>query len=204
MRVLRDFCLVKIDKKYRDEIKTKSGAKLYVAPEWRPEWHATIEGKVVAIPEKLSDQYFENKGIVADVHVGDKIYFNYLVVSSGGVNEVKIDDELYYKVDYPAIWAYKRRGKLTMISGWVFVEPYVEKKDEKVGSLYLPEMSQTEVHKDLGTIYRIGKPLAHEHDLKLKQGDVVAFRKIGAFENEIEGHNVYVMKQECIMAKINM
>lgn len=200
MRVLRDFCMVKIDKEYQDEIITRYGQKLFVDVRFRPEHHVTIFGEVVAIPEKISDQYFETKGIDPDVKVGDKIYFNYLVVNP--INKVEIDDETYYKVDYPAIFAYKRKGKMHMVSSWTFVEPYVEKKDEKIGSIYLPEMMKTETHKELGRIVRIGKPLRHQPDLGLKDGDVIAFLKSAAFENEIEGKMVYVMKQDCIMAKI--
>lgn len=201
MRVLRDFCLIKIDKKYQDEIKTKSGVKLYQDTTFRPEWHVTTEGEVVAIPERISDQYFETKGIVPDVQVGDKIYFNYLVI--GEANEVRVGETIYYKVDYPAIYAYKRDGVMNMISGWSFIEPYVENKEEKIGSIILPEYMQIETHKDMGTIFKIGKPLKHEPDLNLKDGDVVLFRKIGAAEYEVEGKKVYAMKQDCIMAKVS-
>lgn len=201
MRVLRDFCLAKVEKKYQDEVKTKSGVKLYVDTRFRPEWHVTIEGDVVETPERLSDQYFETRGIDLVVQKGDKIYFNYLVVDPS--NEVKVGDETYYKVDYPAIFAYKRDGIMTMVGAWTFVEPYVEKK-EKVGSIFLPEMSKTETHTDMGRIFRIGKPLRHEPDLGLTDGDVVLFIKSAAFTNQIDGREVYVMKQDCIRAKVSV
>jgi len=200
VRILRDFIFVKVDKKYRDEIITKSGVKLYVDTTYRPEWHVTMKGEVVAIPEKLTDQYFEMKGIVPEVEVGDIAYFNYLVVDT--VNEVKVGDQVFYKVDYPSIFAYMRNGELNMVGSWVFVRPYIEQKEEKVGSLYLPEMLKSEERKDMGIIYKIGKPLTHEHDLGLKSGDKILFKRIAAFEIDVEGEKYYCMKQSRIMAKV--
>lgn len=202
MRVLRDFCLVKIEKKYQDIIKTKSGVKLYTDTTFHPEQHVTIQGEVVATPERISDQYFEVRGIDPVVKEGDIVFFNYLIVNP--INEVHVGDECYYKVDYPAIFAYKRDGEVNMVGSWVFVEPYVEKSDEKVGLLYLPEMMQSKKHDDMGIVFKIGSPLRHEPDLGLKEGDVIAFIKSAAATYDIEDREVYVMKQDCIRAKIDL
>ena len=202
MRVLRDFCIVKVDKKYQDEVVTESGIKFFVDTTYRPEWHVTITGEVVGAAEKITDQFFETKGISPEIRVGDQIYFSYLIVDP--VNEIEVGDDICYKADYPNIYAYKRDGVMHMIGGWVFVVPYIEKHGEGVGSLVLPEYMKTEVHKDMGTIYKIGKPLSHLPDLGLKEGDMVAFKNIAAFGNEIEGKMYYTMKQSEIMAKINM
>jgi hypothetical protein len=71
--------LVKIDRKYQDEIVTEGGHKLFVDTRFRPEWHATINGRVVEAPERLSlPQPW--KGLAPEVEVGDEVYFSYLVL----------------------------------------------------------------------------------------------------------------------------
>lgn len=201
MRVLRDFLVVRVKEKYKETVTTESGVKLFIDTTFRPEWHVTMEGECVITPDKLSDQYFEVKGISPDVKVGDKVYFNYLCVDEA--NEIDVDGEILYKVDYPAVFGYKRDGEINMIGSWVFVKPFKEDKGEKIGSLILPEMMRKETHKDMGVVWKIGKPLKHELELSLKEGDKILFRQKAAFPNQVENTEVYCMKQSQIMAKIS-
>jgi len=202
MRVLRDFIVVRVKEKYQDKIKTESGIELYKDPTFRPEHHVTTDGECVAIPERLSTQYFGNEGIVPEVRVGDQVYFDYLTVSPS--NEIEFDGETMYRVEYPMIFAVKRDGAFIMIGSHVFVEPYKEVKDEKIGLIYLPESVRVKTCNNEGTILEIGNALTQNPKLDLHKGDRVLFREKAAHSYNIDNKDVYVMKQDQIMAKINL
>jgi co-chaperonin GroES (HSP10) len=83
-----DKIIVQFDKKFQDEIVTKSGIKFYQDPTFNPEWQATVTGTVVSIPKRISYP------IVPQVKVGDELVFSYLVVYDRIVRE---DDEAFYE-----------------------------------------------------------------------------------------------------------
>ncbi len=95
MRTPTDKILVKLDRAFNDEIKTSSGLVLFQDTSYSPEQHVTIQGEVIAIPDKLSSDPFK-KDIVPEVEVGDTLFFSYTVV----FDRDSLDDpEALYEVE---------------------------------------------------------------------------------------------------------
>lgn len=69
--------LVSMPQPLVDEIITEGGLKLYISPDYNPQWHATVSGIVEGLPK-----YPQNEGveIVERLNIGDEIAFNYKVV----------------------------------------------------------------------------------------------------------------------------
>jgi co-chaperonin GroES (HSP10) len=195
---------VKLDKRFNDEIITESGVRLFLDPTWRPEWNVCIHGEVVSIPHKLGNQ-LENNGIMPVVEVGDKVYFSYQVaLKEHRLFEVVNDDgtrSQYWMVDYFHIWCAIRNGNVIMVGGKVAVEPEQEIRDEKIGSIFVPENYRKNTSKKRGTLRFIGKPLEGEPYLDVLPGDTVVFPEKCAFLNEIEGKEFYLVDQMYLDAR---
>lgn len=71
MALSTDRLLVTIASKFKEEVVTESGLVLYQDVSFHPEQHATLEGVVYSVPERLRKH---------GIQEGDKVYFSYLVV----------------------------------------------------------------------------------------------------------------------------
>lgn len=84
---LQNNILVKLDKKFQDEIVSDGGIKFYKDTTFRPEWNSTISGEVISVPMKITigDGQIHSLDpdrvrISQNVKPGDEIVFSYLVV----------------------------------------------------------------------------------------------------------------------------
>jgi len=108
--------LVEIDSKFQQEIVTSNGLKLYKDASFRPEWSATIKGKVVSVPQKLNigggrDSIYPQRPFIEQkVKAGDEIIFSYLVVMDrvGEDNkEERFEEEPHEKYGNPRLTVWK-------------------------------------------------------------------------------------------------
>ncbi len=76
-----------LDKALNDEILLESGVKLYLDPNYDPEWHSTVTGKVAGIPKHPTGECAE---VASKIKIGDTIAFSYRVVSDRC--QTKVDD----------------------------------------------------------------------------------------------------------------
>ena len=76
----KDKIIVTIDSKFRDRIQTESGVELYQDTSYRPEWHTTVQGTVVSVPPKVSQDDPFNSRIELEVQPGDTLFFSYMVI----------------------------------------------------------------------------------------------------------------------------
>lgn len=85
-----DKILVTLDKKYKDS----TGTGLYIDPTFRPGHYATVTGKVISVPHKLSS-HPQKRVINMEVKPGDDLAFAYHVV----YNHAATDNatEVYYE-----------------------------------------------------------------------------------------------------------
>lgn len=175
--------IVQVDRKFND--KSKGG--LYIDTTYRPEHHVNIEGKVVAIPKRLPKE-FTRDGYYPTVEVGDKLYFHYLVVLDP---ECYLFDN-YYIVDYfQALATVKPNGKIVPVGEHILIEPMEEELTHD--TLIIPD-SAKKVSLNKGRVFA-------SNDSSIPEGIVVGFEAHGKFENEIEGHTLYVMYNSNILYK---
>lgn len=180
--------LITVEKRFNDEVDF-NGGKLWVDPTYRPEWNAIPHGEVVAVPENppsISEDF------VCNVKVGDKLYFNYLVVTDDN-NRLLVDGKEYWMVDYYHALALVRDGKVIPVGEHILIEPIIE--EMKNDFIIIPD-SVKKVVKTEGKVFA-------SNDTEIPVGAHVGFEDRGMFENEIEGNKLFVMFNSNILWKKN-
>lgn len=70
--------LLTVDKPLQDELVTDSGLKLYISPDYKKEWQATVMATISHLPVKVLPKY---KYIFDQLKVGDEVAISYRVVA---------------------------------------------------------------------------------------------------------------------------
>lgn len=178
--------LITIEKRFVDELDF-NGGKIYLDPTFRPEHNAFPYGTVAAVPErniKFGDDF------VCNVQVGDRLYFNYVVVTDEN-NKLVIDGKEYWMVDYYLALAVVRDGVVMPVGEHILIEPIIEEKQD--GLIVIPD-SMKKVVKTEGIVFASNDP-------DIPAGELVGFEERGMFENEIEGKKLFVMFNSNILWK---
>ena len=194
MQMIGQTVVVRVDKKYQDEVDLGNGNKLYLDVTYTPEQHVTIKGEVVAIPNNKWCRTTDGSSVRNDLYVGDLVYFNYLTVDSTNLIE---GEENLYTVDLEMIFCFVRDGKITATANHALIKP--RENIEKKGSIYL---STPKLSKNIGYVKYLSTPKKNFEKTGLLPGDEVWFHEMYAFENEIEDKKYYVMHQTVIEGKI--
>ena len=175
--------IVQVDKKFND---TSKGG-LFIDTTYKPEHYVNISGRVAAVPKRLPKD-FARDGYYATVEVGDKLYFHYLVVLDP---DCHLYDN-YYIVDYfQALATVKPDGKILPVGEHILIEPMEEELSHD--TLIIPDIAK-KISLDKGRVFSSNDP-------SIPNGAIVGFEDHGKFENEIEGHTLYVMYNSNILYK---
>lgn len=172
--------IVSVEKKFNDH--TESG--IYIDTSFKQEHHVVTSGEVLAVAKKLPVD-FKKDGYYNTVEVGDKLYFHYLVVLDPSCH---IGDDRYV-VDYFQALATVRNGNIYPVGEHILIEPMEEEVTHS--TLVIPEMSKK---KELNR----GKVFS-SNDPSIPNGSIVEFENHGKFENQIEGHRLFVMYNNNIL-----
>jgi co-chaperonin GroES (HSP10) len=202
---------VTVDKRYNDEITLESGLKLYQDTTFRPEWHSNISGKVVSVPRSIGE-HLENRGIVPEVLVGDRIWFLWTVCNDVA-NLVEIDGNEYWMINYCDVICIQRFALLddfeTAISdmipvgGKALIRAVETKREEMTaGGIILPQMIAEEQRKDIGKLIWIGTPREGQTACTAEVGDVVIFPAAYSNAHTIDGVEYFVVDQDDIQGCI--
>lgn len=231
MKIPKNIVLVHLEKTSESEYVFSNGHKIHLIVEemgyldgtYNPNNHIRIFGDVAAIPEKLGKGENESDpvwvrgneakyvdAIIPEVLVGDRIYFEYNIVSD--YNILEWEGKTFYKVPYTQIICAVRDGKILPIGGYVFLEPYygegiVEENIDghkvygkrTASGLFLPVGKPEQ--KGIGRVKYIGTSLVGEEN-QLEIGDLVMYPIEYAIKNTIEGVEYYTMRQHEILAVI--
>lgn len=164
--------------------------------------------------------------IVPDVQIGDKVYFKPRTLNNrrNFMGVLKDKDgkpaKYLYKVPYENILCTVRDGKITMIGGWVLLEPLYEDWDDILVPVYYPYTDPTgqkiprpksewirrkvapEHENQRAIVAHIGPPLIGE-PCDIEAGDRVCFRKQQTtFFQTIEGKRYIVLTQDHLLCKL--
>lgn len=172
--------IVEIEKKFNDEQKG-----FYIDTSYRPEHHVVITGKVVAVPKRIPKE-FDKPGYYNTVEVGDKLYFHYLVVLDP---DCYLFDNLYIVDLFQALATVKPNGKVLPVGEHILIEP--KEEEIKHDTLIIPDVAK-KVSLNKGRVFSSNDP-------EIPNGSIVGFEEHGKFENEIEGHTLYVMYNNNIL-----
>lgn len=158
-----------------DEIRLRSGEKLYLDVRFEEYLNARTAGEVVAVPEKLvyntdPDRYSLEWDTDMELQVGDVIIYNYLAVKNSMHMKQFIDHEVVC-IPYDKIYVAIRGEEIICINGNILVEP----EDEFVDTfLHVPENAKIK-SKQIGRVAYAGKPnrqyRAYVINFGIKSGD---------------------------------
>jgi co-chaperonin GroES (HSP10) len=206
-----DFLIVKLDKAFQDEIQTESGVKLYKDTHFQPEWNTTCIGKVISVPHKLSKRH-DLRGLDIEPKAGDEIIFSYMVVYDMDLQDKDTpihhnlfyhEGEYYWKVDYYHYLGRIIEGKIIPAQGYLFCEKEQPKQEQRIGLIWVPEMSQKKTPEGTGMVTGVGKPRKGEPDLSIEEGDSVAYHEKYACKYDILGKTYMILDQNRVMAAQN-
>lgn len=169
--------IITIEKKFNDEL-SFNGSKIFLDTSFNPEWNVIPYGIVHSVPLRDLDV----DGFVCNVEVGDKLYFNYNVVMDDS-NLIEHDGQEYWLVDYYMALAVSRDGVIIPVGEHILIEPIVEEVTHDF--LIIPELAK-KIVTDRGKVFASNDP-------EIPVGSVVEFDPVGKFENEIDGHKLFVM-----------
>lgn len=136
---------------------------------------------------------------------GDTVVFNYLSIDDSGYLGKDSDGFNYYELPYTAVYAYLRskhneqQNRLPfyqMINGYVMVEPILT---EGNGNSLLT--TRKSIKSQMGRIVNICHSAANLSRTEVSNGDIVRFTRNSEFVNEVDGKQVYIMKEWDIIAK---
>jgi hypothetical protein len=128
-----DYFLVEIEGKFQERIDTKSGVLLFRDTTFHPEEYATITGRIVSVPTRITPA-IDTKHLVIEGDVGDQVIFSYAVImdwdrhadrSAEHRNEVWIDGKTYWKVHVRWILGFISQidGTIKPAAGYVYMQP---------------------------------------------------------------------------------
>lgn len=207
-----NFLIVKMDKAFQDEIVFESGVKLFKPTDNEPEWHVSVTGTVISVPNRIQkkvDGYEkpEYKGLKQDVKVGDTVIFSYMVCFDMDLKERDTpvhanlfyhNGEWFWKVDYQFVLGYIRDGVLSAATGYVFLEA-VEDGTEKIGLIWMPESTVKEKAKDKARVLAVGENKEHEPKLSIREGDIVYYPERFGQKYEINNRKYIVLNQNYLV-----
>jgi co-chaperonin GroES (HSP10) len=187
--------VVKLEKRFDDTIKTKSGLELYVDSKFNEFDHRVTEGPVVAAPFKYD----------TGVEVGDTLYFHHLVVLGGNNNgQIFTEEDNTYIVKYDPEFAvgnqaiaYKSQkdGKIRCLAGWCLLES-VEQEELHLKSDLIEIVDLKE---KLPTKGKVVYTCEEADFMGLEKGDVVGFKENRDYRITIDGREYYRTRAEDLM-----
>lgn len=153
--------------------------------------------------------FIYHDSIEQEIKPGDRVYFHYL--SNDDFYQTPDDDKLYV-IDYSQIFCAVRDGEIIPIGSHVLIEKYygenAQSYDLPDGGKVFGEETESGLLKPIdkpkqkiGKVKYVGSNFIG-FDTEVTSGDLVIFPDYGQFENEIEGEELFVMKQNDILAKI--
>lgn len=192
--------VITVDKKYQDKV-----GRFYLSTRINPEEHATILGKVISTPRGVIDRIdykgFTTEGILPDdtVIMRYDVIHNYLLQPERDTPIYKFEmvykGMSYWRADILKIFGYIRDGKITMINGFVMLEP-IQDAGPKI---YVPNHMRQLRTPARAIISHIGRPLSHLKSIPAKAGDLAIFDSRNAQQYQINGKPFIILKQKHIM-----
>ena len=194
MKAVGNNIFVKISKKYKDEIVFANGKKLYLDPSYDKFKHRTVDGIVTSVPPHLEDVFQE----------GDRVWYHHSIIWNKD-NEIDSENNIF-KVQYDRgdtfdclVYLIERGGKRWTTNHYVFLDPIKPTIEEKVGSIYIPKMTE---EKDFSAVVAYcNDRLPNECD-GCNVGDTIVFAKNSEYVLNIDGKDLYRTRLENILATI--
>jgi co-chaperonin GroES (HSP10) len=191
-----------------DHIKLKSEdgdvVKLFIDPSYEPYKHSVTWGKVVLVPEHLTDENVE-----IEINEGDKIFFHYLSIP----NAIRQNDYIiakgkpYFIIQYDMCYVAVGDEGITPLNGTVLVAPVEEKHKFNVEGLLGVDFREKKHSLSEGVVKYVGKPLKGEKSV-VKPGDKILYSKASDIPLQYHLHNefeeqLFRMKHDDVLSIYN-
>ena len=190
---LNSCVLVYREKNTADEVEI-GDTKLFIDTSWYEYDHVIQSATVKYIPKRL-DSYFKTG---MELLPGDTVYCHHFIADES--NLVEIHGEKLSKLNYNMLYARVRKGVVHMLSDWVLLEIVKDKEEELKTESGIWLKTEKKKKEQIGKIKYVN---SKSIDDGFKPGDMVLFMKDADYEMEIEGHKLYRMRNQDVLAKIN-
>lgn len=192
--------IITIEKKRQDMI-----GNFYVDTKYNPEEHVTLTGTVISIPRGIIDR-IDYKGYTTEgIQPGDTVLMRYDVIhhfakqsandSTVYKYEMFYKGKSYWRADIIKIFGYIRDGVITMINGYVMLEP----PTETTPILFMPHHLKAMPRTAAAVISHIGRPLSHLKPISAKAGDTAYFDMKKVQQYQIQKKKFLILKQTQIL-----
>ncbi len=189
------------------KIDTSEGSiKAWVDGSYDPEKHSVTYGKVMVVPPRLDDELETEM----ELQVGDEVFFHYLCCMNAIRDKLFMvqKEQIYYKINYGAVFCAKRNGKTIMVNGNILVEPVDDSAEKTDAGLIIPKSKQSKNSCNEGIVLEAGTPLKSEKKA-CEVGDRIFFRthaqvplQYSMFNNFSPEKEVYRLKYCHIYGKV--
>ena len=195
---------VQVDSCFSDSVKVGT-VDLYLDTSYRPDHHRIISARVASIPRRIDKRHHSIGSITPTVCVGELVYFHYGVLTNE--NKLEHEGEVYYRLDYDAVFCRVVDGNIKMVGSWVLAEPMYGDDVQEV-ELSKGVMGRARLSPSGLVIDASPSPLQNrailkhigENDFSLGGGESIWISSDCNFENEIEGSTFWTFRQEDIIA----
>lgn len=189
--------LVKIPKKFKDELQLSNGRVLYLDGSYDKFKNRVVDGILHSVPPKWNHIFQE----------GDRVFFHHSLVTDkddsclvdwrNGIFTLNYTEEHSFNC---LVYLIERGGKRFTVNDFVFTEPIQEEQYKMIGSLYVPDSAKPSEPWRAKVVYL--NDYVRE-SMGVEEGDVIVFTRDrasgkakGAYEMDIDGTTLWRMRSE--------
>lgn len=202
-----DKVVIQVETKYHKNFSNMiKRANMNPGSQINPADFVQVVGKVIAIPDMITNRV-DYKGFTTnDIYPGDIAIFRYDVIYDFIENEngddpiyknmVWVKGKEYFLADIQKIFGVIRAGEIIMVNGYCMVEKFSE-----TPNIILPQHLKNIIRAASATLTNIGKPLSHLKCIEAKPGDTVYYNPNILQKYEINGKRFGVLTQKQVLGR---
>lgn len=195
---------VQVSNGFNDSVKV-GAVDLYLDTSYRPDHHRVISATVASVPRRIDKRHHSIGGISPTVCVGELVYFHYGVITEE--NKLELEGEVYYRLDYDAVFCRVVDGQIVMVGSWVLAQPMygddVQEVELSDGVMGMARLTASGLVVDANPAPLQNRALLKhigDNEFDLKGGEPLWIASSCNFENDIEGSVFWTFRQEDILA----
>ncbi|MDG2285302.1 MAG: hypothetical protein P8N43_07215 [Alphaproteobacteria bacterium] len=195
---------VQVSNGFNDSVKV-GAVDLYLDTSYRPDHHRVISATVASVPRRIDKRHHSIGGISPTVCVGELVYFHYGVITEE--NKLELEGEVYYRLDYDAVFCRVVDGQIVMVCSWVLAQPMygddVQEVELSDGVMGMARLTASGLVVDANPAPLQNRALLKhigDNEFDLKGGEPLWIASSCNFENDIEGSVFWTFRQEDILA----
>lgn len=199
--------VVQVETKYHKNFSNMiKRANINPSSQVNPADYVQIIGKVISVPDMITNRIDYNGFTTNDIYAGDTAIFRYDVIydfieNPDGdqpiyKNSIWMKGQEYFVADIQKVFGIIRAGEITMVNGYCMVENMSQKP-----MLVIPQHLKNITEAASATLTQIGRPLSHMPSIGAQPGDIVYYNPNILQHYEINGKQFGILTQKQILGR---